>query len=289
VTDPPGLPEGRALTLPGRGTTFVRTVAGPAGAPTLVLLHGWTVNAALNWFGSFAPLAEHFNVVAVDHRGHGRGIRTWRRFRLEDCADDAVAVADVLGIDRFIPVGYSMGGPVAQLVWRRHAGRVGGLVLCATSRSFARGRNGGRAAASMMGLASLMARATPKSVKRTVGERLLNNRFDQSDLGRFARAQVLQNDTRMVVEAGTALAAFTSRDWIGGVDVPTSIVVTEHDSVVPPHRQRRLAAAISGATVFPIPADHGVCATEPDVFAAALVEACLDVSRRGRRRGRQAG
>ena len=289
VTEPPGLPKGRALTLPGRGTTFVRTASGPTGAPTLMLLHGWTVNAALNWFGAFEPLREHFNVVAVDHRGHGRGIRTWRRFRLEDCADDAVAVADALGIDRFVPVGYSMGGPIAQLIWRRHAHRVDGLVLCATSRSFMRGRNGGRAAASMMGLASLVARATPTSVKRNLGERLLNGRFDQSDLGRFARAQVLQNDTRMVVEAGTALAAFTSRDWIGGVDVPTAVVVTEHDSVVPPHRQRRLAAAIPGARLFPIPADHGVCAIEPTVFAPALVEACLDVSGRARDRGRRAG
>jgi 3-oxoadipate enol-lactonase len=228
-------------------------------------------------------------VVALDHRGHGRGIRTWRRFRLEDCADDAVAVADQLGIGRFIPVGYSMGGPIAQLVWRRHPERVAGLVLCATSRSFARGRNGGRAAASMMGLASLVARATPRSVKRSVGERFVNNRFDESDLGRFARAQVLQNDTRMVVEAGTALAAFSSRDWIGGVDVPTAVVVTEHDSVVPPHRQRRLAAAIPGATVFPVAGDHGVCAIEPGIFVPALVEACLDVSGRGRALGRRAG
>ena len=40
----------------------------------------------------------------------GRGIRSKRAFRLDDVADDVIAVADVLGIDRFIPVGYSMGG-----------------------------------------------------------------------------------------------------------------------------------------------------------------------------------
>jgi len=278
--DPPGLAAGRPLNLPGRGTTFIRTADGPEHAPTLMLLHGWTVNAALNWFGAFEPLARSFNVIALDHRGHGRGIRTWRRFRLEDCADDAVAVADALGIKTFIPVGYSMGGPIAQLIWHRHPTRVDGLVMCATSRSFARGRNSGRAAASMMGLASLIARAAPKSVKRNAAERIVNNRFDQSDLGRFARDQVLQNDTRMVVEAGTALAAFTSRDWIGGVDVPTAVVVTEHDTVVPPHRQRRLASAIPQAAVFPIDADHGVCATDTSVFIPALVNACLNVVQR---------
>ncbi len=202
VPDPPGLPEGRSVELPGRGTTFVRRLAGPEGAPTVVLLHGWTVNAALNWFAVFEPLAEHVHVVALDHRGHGRGIRTWRRFRLEDCADDVVALADQLGIDRIIPVGYSMGGPIAQLVWRRHPDRVDGLVLCATSRTFGTRGAGGRAMASMAGMASLIVRATPRRVQRTLGGRLLDARFDQSDLGRWARQQVIQNDTRMVVEAG---------------------------------------------------------------------------------------
>ena len=53
-------------------------------------------------------------------------------FRLEDCADDVVALADELGVRSFIPVGYSMGGPIAQLVWKRHPSRVEGMVLCAT-------------------------------------------------------------------------------------------------------------------------------------------------------------
>ncbi len=46
------------------------------------------------------------------------------------------ALADLLGIESFIPVGYSMGGPVAQLLWRNHRERVSGLVLCATARNF---------------------------------------------------------------------------------------------------------------------------------------------------------
>src|SRR5438132_3426601 len=47
-------------------------------------------------------------------RGHGDGIRAGSRFRLEDCADDIAALAEVLGIGRFVAVGYSMGGMVAQ-------------------------------------------------------------------------------------------------------------------------------------------------------------------------------
>src|SRR5215204_3695897 len=104
----PWLPPGRDVWLPGRGRTFVRELAGPPGAPVVVLLHGWTATADLNWFACFRPLAEHYRVIALDHRGHGRGLRSTGPFSLEQCADDVAALAAVLGIDRIVPVGYSM-------------------------------------------------------------------------------------------------------------------------------------------------------------------------------------
>ena len=90
----PSLPPGRVVELPGRGSTWVREIAGPPGAHTLLLLHGWTANADLNWFSSFGSLGEHFRVVALDLRGHGRGVRSRRPFRMRDAVDDAAALLD---------------------------------------------------------------------------------------------------------------------------------------------------------------------------------------------------
>ena len=101
----------RDIDLPGRGRTSIREVHGPDGAPTLILLHGLAATGRLNWFTALPALAERFRVIVVDHRGHGRGLRT-HHFRLVDCADDAVAVADHLGVESLIAVGYSMGGPI---------------------------------------------------------------------------------------------------------------------------------------------------------------------------------
>jgi len=58
-----------------------------------------------------------------------------RRRCLRRPADDVAALADVPAVDSFIAVGYSMGGMVAQLVYRRHSPMTSGLVLCATARN----------------------------------------------------------------------------------------------------------------------------------------------------------
>ena len=76
----------------GGGRSSVSSPVRPV-LPSLVLLHGWTATADLNWYACFAPLAEHFRVVAIDHRGHGRGLRSAEPFRLEQCADDVAALA----------------------------------------------------------------------------------------------------------------------------------------------------------------------------------------------------
>ena len=199
----PGMPDGRYVELPGRGTAFVREVVGPEGAPTLVLLHGWTANSALNWFATYAPLGEHFHVLALDHRGHGHGIRSWKRFTLEDCADDAVALLDALGVEAAIPVGYSMGGPIAQLMWQRHPDRTDGLVLCATAARF-RDRGSDRALQGVVTGLSLAVRAAPSWMHKRVTERLVVGRYDSSPLGCWAREQSRFNDLRTIIEAGHA-------------------------------------------------------------------------------------
>lgn len=284
----PGLPDGRYVELPGRGTTWVREVAGPEGAPTVVLLHGWTVNSALNFFACYQALAERFHVVALDHRGHGHGIRSWRKFTLEECADDVAALLDVLDVDTAIPVGYSMGGPVAQLVWQRHRERVEGLVLCATATRF-RHRGGDRAFTGVITGLSLATRAAPSWLHERVTERLVTTRYDTSPLGCWARDQARLNDLRAMIEAGHAVGSYDARSWIGGVDVPTAVVLTSYDTTVPPDRQQAMADGIPGARVFPVSGGHDVCAVDPPAFVPVLLDACTDVAGRAQSRDRLTG
>ena len=280
VPPPVHLPAGRPVLLPGRGVTFVRECAGPPHAPALLLLHGWTVTADLNWFACYAPLAERFRVIALDHRGHGQGIRSWRPFRVEDCADDAAALAAELGIEQLIPVGYSMGGPVAQLLWRRHRGLVAGMVLCATARRFTSPDARSRLYFSAMLGLSVASRLTPQPVRRQLADELIRRRLQGATIADWGVAEMSRSDATAVLEAGWSLGRFGSEDWIGGVDVPTAVVVTALDQVVPPKRQRAMAEAIPGALRIEVEGDHGACVNDAARFVPALVDACTDVARR---------
>lgn len=274
----PTLPHGEALELPGRGTTFVRRLAGPEGAPTLVLLHGWTATADLNWFTAYEALGKRYQVVAIDHRGHGRGIRSKKLFRLEDCADDAIAACDALGIDQIIPVGYSMGGPVAQLMWKRHSDRVSGLVLCATSGYFVTSREERLSFMGLSGLAAV-ARLTPLQARRWLTAQLyLQRKTEQWEP--WAIDEASMHDWRAVLEAGRAIGSFSSRSWIGEVDVPTSVVITMRDRVVPVRRQVRLFESIKGAEAFRVDGDHDAVVANADRFVPTLLRAAHSVVER---------
>jgi pimeloyl-ACP methyl ester carboxylesterase len=282
----PPLPPGRYLELPGRGRTFIRESGDPA-APALVLLHGLSASADLNWFTAYRPLASRYRVVAIDQRGHGRGMRlTGRRFRLEDCADDVVAVADALGLERFVPVGYSMGGTVTQLVAHRHADRVAGLVLCATSGSFATRRPEARLAFGAMGGMAAAMRLTPPMVRRRVAGAFLRQQPNNGALSQWVRAEFLRNDPAAVLQAAVAIGRFNSRDWIGSIDAPAAVVATTADRLVPPARQFRLAKSLPAATLHPVAGDHGVCVAAPRLFIPALLDACASVTARAPRASR---
>ncbi|HEY2130030.1 MAG TPA: alpha/beta fold hydrolase [Streptosporangiaceae bacterium] len=269
------LPLTRLVELPGRGMTRVWDCPGPPGAGTLVLIHGVAGTAELNWGKVFAPLARHFRVVAADLRGHGDGIRLRSRFRLEDCADDVAALAGVLDIRRFAAVGYSMGGMVAQLLHRRHESLLSGLVLCSTAGN-ARGGPAEQMAALAVPVVAAALRWNPMMHLMGadfIGMALLG-RVDDPATVRWARAQLSRTTLATTVSAMQAVCEFTSDSWISQVDVPTAVVITTRDCVVPPRRQLELARAIPGASVYQVDADHGACINAPQLFARALLKAC---------------
>src|SRR4051794_34872629 len=259
------LPPARIVHVPGRGEFFVRDSGGD-GEPVL-LLHGWTVSSDLNWYAVYLPLIEAgYRVLAMDHRGHGRGLRSPRPFRLTDCADDAAALLETMGVDPVVAVGYSMGGPIAQLLARSHPKRVSSIVLCATSTNWGgpwmkvawSGMTGLRLA---LGLAPQL---TWSVMLGLLGTPAAANAWLSGELSRGSSIDI--------AEAGRELGRYDSRPWIADLEVPGAVIVTTRDNLVPPHKQRDLARRMSARRIE-IPRDHDAAVLKASVYVEALFTA----------------
>jgi 3-oxoadipate enol-lactonase len=274
--EPPDLPPGRVIELTGRGRTWVYD-SGPVPGrdrPALLLLHGWTSTGALNWHRCFPALASEYRVVILDHRGHGRGVRSRVPFRLEDCADDAAALVASLGLGRVTAVGYSMGGPVAQLLWKRHPDLVDGLVLCATAARFAARQELGGPLGTLSFGASMALSLLPEVLRRQGMSLASRNWVANREIPSWAIAEWELNEPGALIQAGLALGRFDSTEWVGAIDVPTAVVVTTLDTIVSPRRQWGLARAIPGAVAYPVQGDHRACVEQTRLFIPALMAAC---------------
>ncbi|MGC4935786.1 alpha/beta fold hydrolase [Gordonia sp. DT30] len=265
------LPTGTMVELPGRGATFV-TDSGPADAPVVILQHSVMTTGLLCWYPVLPELNRRYRVITLDHRWHGRGIRS-DRFDLLDCADDVAALADVLGIEHFVSAGFSMGGGISQLVWRRHRDRVGGLVLCSTGPYFSTHDPHQRAQAERAGrllrpVYKLIPRPSDASLDRPAGRTLA-----------WGMRQFLSTPLSHSGDFGEGLGRFDSRDWLAEIDVPTAVVVSTRDKVVEPERQQLLVDGIPGARRFDVDGGHATCVIGADKFLPPFLDAVDEVVR----------
>ena len=262
-----------------RGRLVVWDTPGPIGAPTLVLLHGVTLDAESNWGAAVPTLAQSFRVLAPDLRGHGAGPPARVPYRLEDCADDVAAVVQALGTGPVIVVGYSMGGMIAQTFWRQYPELTAGLVLCATARNVSGSFLEQLTAMTMPFLVGAVGAIPSVFPLRAdlVGGRLLGDGLDP----RIRRA-VLARMRRMPLVTALAAMQAVCRVQLAPVDRRRRRPLRRAGH---PARQRRAAEppdapgprASRRPEVVEVDGDHDVFLAAPGAFAHALAAACLAV------------
>ena len=274
---PPDLPPGHVVYVPGRGEMFVRDQPGPAGARPVLLLHGWTVSADTTWFSVYPALAGQHPVLAVDHRGHGRGIRGETPFSLEACADDAAALLDLLDLRDVVVAGYSMGGPIAMLLWQRRPERVAGLVVAATALEW-RSLRWERLAWRGIALLELGLRvgAGDGFVQRYLREAMAEAP-EVAPLRAWVGGELKRGYSRDVAAAGRALSEFDASALAPSIEVPSATVVTNLDRLVRPAKQHDLARAL-GSPVFELDADHDAPLVRAKEFAQVMANAVAAVA-----------
>lgn len=272
---PVPLPPGRTVVVPDRGEFFLRDSGGDG--PAVLLVHGWMFPSDLNWAQTYGPLQRAgYRVLAIDLRGHGRGLRASAPFRFVDCADDAAAVLTGIGVDQAVVVGYSMGGPVAQLLARQHPDRVAGMVLCASALDWSDPRD--KALWWGMGGLRLVLGAFPTGAWRA-GLRLFGAPSRGSS---WAADELSRGSARDLAEAGRELGRFDSSSWAGDLTPPAAVLVMTRDRLVPPRKQQALAEAL-GVAPHLVDGDHDACSVHAERFVAALLDALRGLQQQERR------
>src|SRR5277367_3122481 len=98
----------------------------------VVLVHGFASRAEHNWGGGwFDALGQHYRVVALDCRGHGKSGKPHdpAAYDGETMGDDVIRLLDHLGIKRALIMGYSMGGRIVTGLLMLHPERLRAAVL----------------------------------------------------------------------------------------------------------------------------------------------------------------
>lgn len=125
-----GAVSGMGEDFDSAGVKIHYTVQGQ-GEP-VILIHGLYSSGGMNWGmpGTSALLAEHFQVIALDCRGHGQSDKPKAEGTYgTNMVEDVVRLMDHLKIQRARVAGYSMGGMIAMKLAVTHPERVSRLVL----------------------------------------------------------------------------------------------------------------------------------------------------------------
>ena len=110
-------------------------LSGPSDSP-VVMLAGPLGSTLDIWQPHVDRLAERFQVLRYDHRGHGQSPAPSGPYTIADLGADALALLDRLGIERAAFCGLSMGGIAGIWLAAHFPERVSSLVLCSSSARY---------------------------------------------------------------------------------------------------------------------------------------------------------
>jgi len=231
-------------------------VHGRKDAPSVVLVHGWTCQAAF-WARVTRALAVDHRVVLYDQRGHGRSPATRRfRYTTHALADDLEAVLrEALSPgERAVITGHSMGGmavmaAAGRQVLPEHAAAV---VLCSTggSRLLAESRVvplhserlRSRVHRTLLGSRAPLGPVTPLS-RRILQYAAMGPRATPETVLECARI-VHACPPRVRAGWGRVLAGMDLEAHLPRLTMPTAVIVGAADRLTPAVHARRIAAGL---------------------------------------------
>ena len=104
-------PAGRVATARAADGVSIQYEVRGQGEPALVFIHGWTSDRS-SWREQVDGFARDYRVVTLDLAGHGESGKDRAKWDVASLVGDVEAVVKVLGLQRVVLIGHSMGGAV---------------------------------------------------------------------------------------------------------------------------------------------------------------------------------
>ena len=221
-----------------------------------------------SWLPVLSRLAETRTVILFDNRGCGRTTPQDIANGIHRIAEDCVALADHLGIDRFDLVGHSMGGFVAIDCALHHPRRVARLVL-ANSAASNRPRN---ALLFDDWLDDLRLSLNPERWFRTFFYWIFTPRFfdkpsQMGDFLRFALDYPYPQTTAGFAAQVEAMRDVDFTDALGQLDTETLVLCSALDAIFPPGDDAAGLRRLPRSTVVVVPGQaHALHVEAPALF-----------------------
>jgi len=258
------------VVVPAPATVPLAVISG-AGI-LVVLLHAFPLDGRM-WAPQVEALAGSYQVIVPDLRGFGAASeQAVEEAGMDLLADDVARLLDDRGLDRVVLGGLSMGGYVAFAFVRRHADRLGGLLLLDTKAS----ADSEQARADRLRMAERVLAEGTGFVPETMLPRLLGKTSlqERPELVERVTALVREQDPLAVAGAQRGMAARPdATDVLAAIAVPTLVVAGEEDAVIGPEVGRELAVAIPGARFLLVErAGHLASLERPEVVNEALLD-----------------
>jgi pimeloyl-ACP methyl ester carboxylesterase len=241
------MPAESLATIPIDGATIAYRRIGN-GRP-LVVLNGFAATSA-DWDPSFIDvLASSNELILVDNRGIGSSTDNGRPFDIDQLADDAARVIEMLDVERPNVLGWSMGGFIAQRLALQHPERINKLILLSTDLG---GANADLASADAWSKLIDMS-GTPHEQARRLLSLVFPSDVAESiyrEFGDIVAAARAQLSPDLVNRQVAAMDAW-HRTGIGNlereINVPVLVATGTADIVIPPSNALKLVNAIPGA------------------------------------------
>ena len=241
-----------------------------AGSGSVALfVHGFPLDSSM-WIDQLNALSEVRRCIAVDLRGFGRSSSVnGSPLQMQEMADDLAGVLDLVSEERADIIGFSMGGYVALAFAEIYPKRMRTLALVDTKS----GADTPDGKAGRDAMAEKLVTDGRIAIAELMQAGLLGPQASVAAQARL-RTMIENCPYETIVGALGGMRDRTDRtEVLASIDVPTAVIVGEHDAVTPPAEAEAMAAAIADATLTIVPdSGHMSPIEQPAAVNDALLE-----------------